>query len=49
MKLETAISFTPGLMVTLSHIKFIGISSHIYSHQTQGYALNPQHSIDMDH
>ena len=31
MKLDSAISFTPGLMVTLSHISFIEISSHISS------------------
>jgi len=31
MKLDTAISFTSGLMVTLSHINFIEISSHISS------------------
>ena len=31
MKLDTAMSFTPGLMVTISHISFTEISNHISS------------------
>jgi len=47
MKLDTAISFTPDLMVTLLRNSFKEISSHIYSTaDTRLYSETP-HSIDM--